>query len=270
VNHTCELNPSHGRDRPIAIGARLKKWPDIQTIGFKPNFSDYSQKDRVRMLRAKKIYYPTAFYADLFNAMGKETFPSFHTYKFAQDKIKQTAAFNMLEIPHPRTRVFYGLRQKQEILNHFDFPFVAKIPRGSARGTGVFLIKTPEDLSAYLSLKGPSYIQEYLPMDRDMRLVVIGQKVRLAFWRSASPEEFRTNVSQGGGICFDPLPPAVYELALSTAQKCGWDDVGLDIAQSGGKFYVLEGNMKYGTKGFTKAGIDYKSLVHELICRGEI
>lgn len=257
-------------NRPIAIGARLKRHPEIRTLGFKPNFGDYRPKDQERMMRAKIIYYPTAFYADLFNAVGKATFPSFHTYKFAQDKIKQTAAFNMLGIPHPRTRVFYGPRQKEAITEHFNFPFVAKIPRGSARGNGVFLIKTREELVAYLSLKGPAYIQEYLPIDRDMRLVVIGSKVRLAFWRTASPEEFRTNVSRGGGICFDPLPPAVYDLALSAAQKCGWDDVGLDIAQCGSRFYVLEGNMKYGTKGFKKAGINYKELLCRLICRGDI
>ncbi len=257
-------------DRPIAIGARLKKRPGIQTLGFKPNFSDYSPRDRERIRRAKKIYYPTAFYADIFNAMGKPTFPSFHTYKFAQDKIKQTAAFKMLDIPHPPTRIFYGPKQKETILNHFTFPFVAKIPRGSARGTGVFLIKTREDLATYLALKGPAYIQEYLPIDRDMRLVVIGRKIRLAFWRTASPEEFRTNVSLGGGICFDPLPAKVYDLALSTARKCGWDDVGLDIAQCDDRFYVLEGNMKYGTKGFAKAGINYKKLLTRLICQGEV
>ncbi len=257
-------------NRPIAIGARLKNYPGIRTLGLKPNFNDYSPEERERIMHANRIYYPTAFYADLFNAMGKATFPSFHTYKFAQDKIRQTTAFKMLGIPHPRTRIFYGPGQKETILNFFEFPFVAKIPRGSARGTGVFLIRTREELATYLSLKEPAYIQEYLPIDRDMRLVIIGKKVRLAFWRTASSEDFRTNVSQGGGICFDPLPPAVYELALSAAEKCGWDDVGLDIAQSGSRFYVLEGNMKYGTKGFVKAGINYKELLNRLICRGEI
>ncbi len=257
-------------ERPIAIGARLKQYPGIRTLGLKPNFSDYTATNQERIRRAKKIYYPTAFYADLFNAMGKPTFPSFHTYKFAQDKIKQTAAFKMLNIPHPKTFVFYGPRQKANILNHFAFPFVAKIPRGSARGAGVFLITTPEELAAYLALKGPAYIQEYLPIDRDMRLVIIGKKIRLAFWRTASPEEFRTNLSRGGGICFDPLPNAVFDLALSTAKKCRWDDVGLDIAQCGNTFYVLEGNMKYGTRGFVSAGINYKDLLHRLICQKEI
>jgi len=255
---------------PVAIGARLKKCPGVLTLGFKPNVTDYSTADRERLLAADKIYYPTAFYADLFNTMGKPTFPSFHTYKFAQDKIKQTAMFTLLDIPHPRTRVFYGPKQKTTITDHFDFPFVAKIPRGSAKGEGVFLIRNPKDLNKYLALGGPAYIQEYLPIDRDMRIVVIGDKIRLAFWRISPDKKFQTNLSQGANISFDPLPGPVLDLALSTASRCGWNDVGLDIAQSGDKYYVLEGNMKYGTKGFKKAGIDYKALLAQLIADGEI
>lgn len=263
--------PSLGQKiQPVAIGARLKKWPQVQTLGFKPNFSDYSLDQQKMLIQAPKIYYPTAFYADLFNAMGKQTFPSYHTYKFAQNKIKQTAMFEICNIPHPRTRIFYGPNQKNQILDYFTFPFVAKIPRGSARGIGVFLIKTRDDLNQYLEKKGPAYIQEYLPIDRDMRIVVIGNEVQLAFWRIASKSQFKTNVSQGGDINFDPLPQRVLDLALATAKKCGWDDVGIDIAESHNKLYVLEGNMKYGTKGFQKAGINYKELLVNLIGQGKI
>jgi len=259
-----------GEHKPIAIGARLKKCPEIHTMGFRPNFSDYSPWEQERLFSASKIYYPTAFYADLFNAMGKETFPSYHTYKFAQDKIKQTALFQMLGLPHPRTKVFYGPRQKKHILKEFDFPFIAKIPRGSARGVGVYLIQTSGDLEHYLTRKGPAYIQEYLPIDRDMRIIVIGRQIVLGFWRIAGKGNFKTNLSQGGDISFDPLPQKALDLALLTAEKCGWDDVGIDIIQSDNHLYVLEGNMKYGTKGFQKAGIDYRVLLCRLILTNRV
>lgn len=254
--------------RPIAIGARLKKCPQILTLGFRPNFSDYTPQEQALLMFSPKIYYPTAFYADLFDAMGKKTFPSYHTYKFAQDKIKQTAIFQMLNIPHPRTNIFYGSRQKKQILKKFDFPFIAKIPRGSAKGLGVYLVQNKEDLARYLNQKGPAYIQEYLPIDRDMRIIIIGSRMVLGFWRMAGIDSFKTNLAQGGKISFDPLPQKAVDLALLTAGKCGWNDVGIDIIQSGNNFYVLEGNMKYGTKGFQAAGIDYKGLVCDMILNG--
>jgi ribosomal protein S6--L-glutamate ligase len=256
--------------RPVALGARLKQIPAIKTLGFKPNFQDYSAQEKKLILNVEKIYYPTAFYADLFNAMGKDTFPSFHTYKFAQDKIKQTAIFNMLDIPHPKTKIFYGKKQKQTILMSFDFPFIAKKARGSAKGNDIYLIQNKKDLSNYLKNKGPAYIQEYLPIDRDMRIIIIGKKIRLAYWRIASKDNFKTNLSQGGTIHFEHLPQKALDLALLTALKCKWDDVGIDIIEYNNQFYVLEGNMKYGTKGFQKAGINYKKMLANLIVEGKI
>ncbi len=257
-------------NRPIAIGARLIKHPQIQTVGFKPNFNEYSTLEKKSIQQADKVYYPTAFYADLFNVMGKKTFPSFHTYKFALDKIKQTAAFKLLDIPHPRTDVYYGKKQKTKILDHFNFPFVAKQARGSAKGNNVYLIKGPHDLACYLDRPGPAYIQEYLPIKNDMRVIVIGEKIRLAYWRVAPENSFKTNLSQGGAISFDPLPQKALDLALLTAKSCGWDDVGIDIIESENRFYVLEANMKYGIQGFKAANIDYKKLLVDLIMKKEI
>jgi len=66
------------------------------------------------------------------------------------------------------------------------------------------------------------------------------------------------------------VPDAALKLALHTAQACGWNDVGIDICQFDGGFYVLEANMKYGREGFRKAGIDYTHLMEMMIERHEI
>jgi len=254
----------------IALEARLKGCKNVMTLGVKPNFSDYTTREADLIRKAKKIYYPTTFYADLFNAAGLDTFPSYHTYKCVQDKIKQTALFNLLQIPHPRTRVFYGKRQKNGITDHFKFPFIGKIPRGSAMGRGVYLIKNKDDLSNYSRLTTTAYIQEYLPSDRDIRVVIIGNKAVHAYWRVAPSGEFRSNVAVGGTISLDPAPQKVLDLALHTANLCGWNDVGIDICKHDGKYYVIEANMKYGKEGFRVAGIDYLKLMETMIENGEI
>ena len=100
--------------KAIALEGRLRDCKNVITLGVRPNFSDYDRREMTLIRNAKKIYYPSAFYADMFDAMGKPTFPGYHNYKCVQDKIKQTAMFELLEIPHPRTRVYYGKRQKQK------------------------------------------------------------------------------------------------------------------------------------------------------------
>ena len=253
----------------IALEARLKGCKNVITLGVRPNF-DYGEKEMELIRRAEKIYYPTPFFADLFDAMGKKTFPSYHTYKCVQDKIKQTALFKLLGILHPQTRVFYGNRQKAKIDTQFKFPFVAKIPRGSAMGRGVYLIRNEQELADYCCLTPTAYIQEYLPIDRDARVIVIGRQVVLAYWRIAPPGNFRTNVAVGAAISRDPVSEEIIEFALKIATACRWDDVGIDICAHDGKLYVLEANMKYGKEGFRTAGLDYLKLMETMIENGEI
>ena len=257
-------------NKAIALGSRLRDCKNVTTIGVRPNFTDYSHREAELIRNAQKIYYPSSFYADLFDAMGKPTFPGYHTYKCVQDKIKQTAMFQLLNIPHPRTRVYYGKRQKKAITNHFTFPFVAKIPRGSAMGRGVYLIRQPDELQNYLELVDPAYIQEYLSSDRDIRAVIIGQKIVHAYWRIAPENDFRCNIALGGSVSLEPIPPEALDLAMHTARICRWDDVGIDICQHRGNYYVLEGNMKYGKEGFRQAGIDYTALMEAMIDNEEI
>jgi len=256
--------------KAIALGSRLRQCRNVLTLGVKPNIDDYGKKDLSLIRNAPKIYYPSTLYADLFDAMGKQTFPTYHTYKCAQDKIKQTALFGLLDIPHPRTRIFYGNRQKKTILNHFSFPFIAKIPRGSAMGRGVFLINSREDLITYCSRTHVAYVQEFLETDRDIRVVIIGNKVAHAYWRHAAPGEFRSNVGVGGSVCLDPVPDQALDLAMNSARACRWDDVGIDIIIHKDRHYVLEANVRYGKEGFRQAGIDYIKMMEQKIENGDI
>jgi ribosomal protein S6--L-glutamate ligase len=137
-------------------------------------------------------------------------------------------------------------------------------------GRGVFIIRNIDDLQRYTQKTHVAYIQEYLPIDRDMRVVVIGNRVVHAYWRIAPDGDFRTNVAVGGTVSFDPVPSAARELALETARKCRWNDVGIDICEYAGHYYVIEANMKYGKEGFRQAGIDYFHLMETLIENGDI
>jgi len=258
------------QSKKIALGSRLKDCKNIITIGVKPDFSNYTVSEAEMIRNAEKIYYPGTFYADMFNTMRKKIFPTHQTYLFAQDKIRQTAIFTLLNIPHPKTKIFYGKYQKSTITDCFSFPFIGKIPKGSAMGRGIYLIKNKNDLADYCEKTHAAYIQEYLPSDRDIRIVIIGNNIVHAYWRISSSGEFRSNIAAGGSVSLKPVPVNALELALYTAKKCQWNDVGIDIIQHDDKCYLLEANMKYGKEGFRASGIEYVALMENLIENGEI
>jgi ribosomal protein S6--L-glutamate ligase len=254
--------------RIIALGSRLRGVPGVLTVGVKPNFLDYTVAERKMILDADIILYPTLNYAQFLTTMGKRIFPSLETYLYADEKIKQTTLFLMLSIPHPRTRIYYHLHH-QDIQREFQFPFIGKLARSSARGRGVFKIHDSPELTTYLKQTHIAYIQEFLPHDRDLRVVLVNYQPVLAYWRIRPPGDFRTNLSQGGTISFDDIPTEGIRLAQQACKKCKFNDVGLDLIFSKGKWYVIEANMKYGRKGLKIKGLDLKEIMRQRLLSGE-
>jgi len=253
----------------IAMGSRLKGIPNVLTLGIRPNPDDYSPEEWDLIRCAPILYYPTLHFVHAFAAMGKTLFPRAESYAYIGDKIRQTVLFKALGIPHPRTRFYYA-RHVQDVLHDFRFPFVAKIPRSSDSGRGVYLVRDRADLSAYLQLTTVAYVQEYLEEFEDYRAVIIGPRIALIYRRRTAPGSFKCNLAQGGAPEFGNVPRCVEDLALRTARVCGFDDVGIDILRRGDEVYVLEANFRYGRKGFRAAGLDYKRILQDLLERGEI
>lgn len=244
--------------------------PLVRTIGVKCNPEDYSPEELRLIRNAAKIYFPTAHFVEALAAMGKKTFPSVECYRYLGDKIKQTVLFKLLDIPIPATRFFYGSRQREEIPKVFSFPFIGKIAIGSGRGEGVHLIEDSAGLDAYLRKTRVAYIQEYVRLKKDLRIVILGKRIAVSYWKEAAAGEFRTNLARGGRALSDPVPREAAELALEVARRCNFDHAGLDLCHHQGRYLVIEANMNFGKEGFRTAGVDYKKLLNDLVKSGEI
>jgi ribosomal protein S6--L-glutamate ligase len=260
-----------GNESPkyVALGSRLLGVPEVLTLGVKPNFLDYTPEERQNIYDAELILYPSLNYAQYFSTMGKKIFPSVETYLYAGQKMKQTTLFNMLSLPHPRTKIFLK-RDFDRIEDEFPFPFIAKIPRASSRGRGVFKIIDAGQLGEYLEKTKFAYIQEYIPHEKDLRVVLINYEPVLAYWRKISDGDYRANLFQGGIIDFDNIPQDGLKLARECARKCKFNDVGLDLIQSDDKWYLIEANMQYGREGLKKKNMVLKEIIRDKLLSGTL
>lgn len=258
------------KKKKVAIGRQLIHCKDVITLGVKRNLHDYNKSDLELIYNADKIYFPSFFLYKPLNEMGKKTFPNSNYYKFFSDKAKQTMLFDILGIPHPKTRIYSGQEEKKLILREWSFPFIAKIPRRISHGLGVYLIKNEDDLKAYTNKTDDAYIQEYLSIDRDLRVVLINNRVIISYWRIMPEGEYRSNVLRGGRISFDGIPQKALAFAGTVTELCDFDNAGLDICEHMGEYYVFEANMGYGIEGFRKAGLDYKEILKSMVENDEI
>ncbi len=257
------MEPSgiQGKRVRISLGKRMRASPSFRCCGVRLNWDDYPDEVKAAIIDAAEVFYPSPLYEDIFQARGKETYPR-NYYAFLGNKIRQTNLFQFLGISHPRTRIYYGRNRPARICGDFPYPFVAKTPVGSSMGQGVYLIQDEAELARYLERHHPAYIQEYLPLTRDLRVVVIKGRVVHAYWRIHQPGEFRNNVAQGGTISFDAIPDEALLFAADAAARCGFDEVGLDICHVNDRYYVIEANMVFGREGFRQAGLDF----YEMLC----
>lgn len=188
-------------------------------------------------------------------------FPSEASYRIGHDKVEMTRAFQTVAPEHtPWTLIeANGPEERERVWATMPSPFVAKLPKASM-GEGVWLIESRQDWLAYCERTPVLYAQEYLPIDRDVRVVVVGDQVLTAYWRTQSDQGFYNNVARGGKIDSSAVPAAATDLALRLARTLGVDHAGFDIALVEGYPYVLEFNRLFGNQGLAQ-GTELKDAI---------
>jgi len=199
----------------------------------------------------------------LYYGLKKRIFPSIPTYHLGHDKVEMTRAFQAVCPANvPETLILAATDgSEHEVLDTLTFPFVAKEIRNSM-GRGVHLVENRAQWRRYAQANDVWYVQEFLPLDRDMRLVVIGRSVVAAYWRRRAEGGFHTNVARGGVVDFDDVPPQAIRLVESTARRLDIDHAGFDVAQVGDRFYFFEFNRLFGARGLVEGGVSAGALIH--------
>jgi len=254
----------------VAIGEQLKTCPQIITLGVRPQMADYTEQERRLLRTADMIFYPTGRYVDFFATLGKETFPSVNCYRLRGNRLKHSALLRLLNIPHPRTRVYYGRKQKMEILNEFAFPFVAKKAREAADGKQVFLIDNREQLDWYDQHFNPALIQEYVSSEKELRVVVLNCHTAFGYRRNVIRGDSMDSSSRKGTWKTDEGHPKGVELAKIIARDANLSDVAVDMVFDGSRYWVLELNFLWDETDSHQAGPDRITFVSEMIARGEL
>ena len=187
--------------------------------------------------------------------MGCRIFPSPATYRIGHDKIEITRACHPV-FPDNLPQTWIGKNTTEEaerLWQELATPFVAKLPKAS-QGNGVWLINSRREWWQYLGQTDRIYVQEYLPIDRDLRIVRVGGEIIAAYWRHQSDRSFHNNVAQGGLISYGDIPDAAIALVQNLGNRLDINHAGFDIAMVNDRPYLLEFNRLFGNQGVPGGG----------------
>ena len=254
----------------VAIGEQLKTCSRIITLGLRPQMADYTEQERRLLRTAHMIFYPTDRYVDFFATLGKETFPSVNCYRLRGNRLKHTALLRLLNVPHPRTRVYYGHKQKREILKEFAFPLVAKKAREAADGKQTFLINNRKQLDWYNQHFNPALIQEYVAPEKELRVIVLNCHALFGYQRNVLRGDSIDSLSRKRTWKTDDVDPEGVELARLIARGANLSDVAVDMVFDGSRYWVLELNFLWNETDSHQTDFDRTNLIMEMIEKGEL
>ena len=165
------------------------------------------------------------------------------------------------------------VRDKAEVIHAIDrvggVPVIIKLLEGT-QGVGVILAETKTMAEAIVqalqSVKQNVLIQKFVKESngRDIRALVVGDRVVAAMRRQAQPGEFRSNVHRGASVEALTLEGEYEWSAIRAAQILGLRIAGVDMLESRDGPQVLEVNSSPGLEGIeTATGIDVAGAIIE-------
>src|SRR5690606_33256902 len=177
----------------------------------------------------------------------------------SRDKLRATQILSRHNIGMPATTFVHSRADVRLAIERVGgAPVVIKLLEGT-QGIGVILapdVKTAEAIIETLhSTKQNVLIQSFISESRgrDIRALVVGDRVVAAMRRIAVGDEFRSNLHRGGTVEPVELDPAYEQAAVRSAQIMGLRVAGVDMLEGAEGPLVMEVNSSPGLQGIEAA-----------------
>ena len=232
--------------------SNFKGWPNkIETV----TYHWKNDKDRfIKEVKRKKIdvligNIPATAY-ETFREIARELphvrfIPSMDTQFSNKSKENVTRFAWKYDLPIPKTYIYYNHENAYKFLKKTKYPKIVKKSYGPSNYGGYFVHKV-DNYKEAKELFGerkyhPMYFQDFVPMEADIRVMLIGHKPVCAFWRRAPEGEWLTNTSQGGSMDYMDVPKSVLDLAVKVSKAAKAEYWACDVAYGkDGKVRILE------------------------------
>ena len=200
-----------------------------------------------------------------FERMGVVVINGSEAIDNVKDKLYTHQILAQSNLDIPKTMLLKHPIDIEFVEKHIGFPAIVKTISGSY-GRGVFLAETKKQFKQLLTmaeLSKPGYniiIQEFIKdtWGKDLRVLVVNNKVVGCMMRRATDDDFRANITRGG----EGFPYEVNEqiewLASESAKALDLDIAGVDLLFDKEGYKICEVNSNPGFEGmelYTKKNI---------------
>jgi ribosomal protein S6--L-glutamate ligase len=188
----------------------------------------------------------------------------------ARDKLRALQLLSRFGMDIPRTVM---CRYREEVPLALEqvggLPCIVKLLQGT-QGVGVLIANSMAEVQGMLdtlwTLGQEILLQELIAESRgkDVRALVVGDRVVAAMRRTARQGEFRSNLHRGGEAEALDLPRPYAAAAVKAARVIGLEVAGVDMLESRDGPKIMEVNSSPGFEGLeTATGVDCAGAIVE-------
>lgn len=177
----------------------------------------------------------------------------------ARDKLRATQILSRHNIAMPATTFVRNRADVRPAIERVGgAPVVIKLLEGT-QGIGVILapeVKVAEAIIETLHSTNQNVLIQHFVREsrgRDIRALVVGDRVVAAMRRTAVGDEFRSNVHRGGSVEAVEITPEYEQAAVRSAQIMGLKVAGVDMLEGAEGPLVMEVNSSPGLEGIETA-----------------
>ena len=225
--------------------SNFKGWPDkIEQVTYhwgndKERFIAEVKRKKIDVLVGNIPATAYETFRDISRALPHVRFlPSLDTQFCNKSKENVTHFCRKYDLAAPKTHIFYDQEKAFNYLtdNSTQYPKIIKRSYGPSNYGGYYVHKVDSQQEALHLLETkryfPAYIQDFVPMMADIRVMVIGHQPICAFWRRPSDGGWLTNTSQGGTMDYLDVPQEALDLAVAASKAAKAEYWACDIAVS--------------------------------------
>lgn len=167
---------------------------------------------------------------------------------------KMLQAYHLLRHNLPVIPSIQALRKLSyhAILAHAPFPLIVK-PTEGKQGRNILKLATFSEATRFFSpyMRG-FFLQHYIPITYDIRVLVVGNSVLGAMKREIISGDVRSNASLGATTHPIPLTETLRTLALRATKAMGYEIAGVDVIEYEHSYLILEVNICPQWQAFKK------------------
>ena len=171
--------------------------------------------------------------------LGRRVINSYAVAEVCGNKLLTSLCLSKFKVPTPKTHFAFGPEVAADVAGKLGYPIVLK-PIVGSWGRMVIPVKDKDVMESMVEMREEMpnplskiyYIQDYVERPpRDIRTIVVGDRVVTAIYRYSAEGEWRTNIARGGKAELCPITKELEDICVKASKAVGGGVLGVDLME---------------------------------------